>query len=544
MGDQRLGAVGAAADGRLARVRAVPSAPVGRHRSGDLGPRQAACRDGRVRDPRPGPVSQRGGVRRSKHPRHQRTRAAALACIRSYNDYLTDLAAFAPGRYIPASSLPFWDLGETLAEIDRCAAHGHKGIVFTQDPSFFGLPELTDRYWDPMWASAQEKGMPVNFHIASGDIDVFHIGNEQNGVHANYAAMGVSFFMSNARTISQLITGGICHRFPELNFVSVESGVGWIPFALEALDWQWKNCGVHLEHPEYDLLPSEYFHRQIYGCFWFERDSALVGDRPAGRRQHPLRDGLPPPDEHVAGTGQRGATARRLPPVELRRSRRAARHARSCTTTQPASTTSTEPQAGQPAESDHPHTRRVGQTGVMPEVVVVGAGMAGAAAAWALARRGRSVLLVDRFGRGHDRGSSHGAERIFRFGYTEAAYVNLAQESLAGWGDLQAAAGAPLLHLTGVVDHGDEAELVEMMAACTAAGVRSRCAERVGGGVALAGSTFRRPGRASARRRTCRRRPHARGLLGPGCRRRRRRALRHAGDRRSSCRRRSRGRDR
>ena len=69
--------------------------------------------------------------------------------------------------------------------------------------------------------------------------------------------------------------GGICHRFPELEFVSVESGIGWIPFALDSLDWQWKNCGVHLEHPEYDLLPSEYFARQIYGCFWFERDTAL-----------------------------------------------------------------------------------------------------------------------------------------------------------------------------------------------------------------------------------------------------------------------------
>jgi hypothetical protein len=87
--------------------------------------------------------------------------------------------------------------------------------------------------------------------------------------------MGVSFFLANARTIAQLVTGGICHRFPTLNFVSVESGVGWIPFALSALDWQWKNCGVREEHPEYDLLPSEYFQRQIYGCFWFERDTAL-----------------------------------------------------------------------------------------------------------------------------------------------------------------------------------------------------------------------------------------------------------------------------
>src|SRR5262245_3752069 len=98
--------------------------------------------------------------------------------------------------------------------------------------------------------------------------------------------------------------------------------------------------------------------------------------------------------------------------------------------------------------------------------------MAGSAAAWALARRGRSVLLVDRFGRGHDRGSSHGAERIFRFGYTDATYVSLAQEALAGWHELEAGAGAPLLHPTGAVDHGDETELAEMEGACTAAGIR------------------------------------------------------------------------
>jgi len=106
------------------------------------------------------------------------------------------------------------------------------------------------------------------------------------------------------------------------------------------------------------------------------------------------------------------------------------------------------------------------------DVVVVGGGMAGAAATWALARRGRSVLLVERFARGHDRGSSHGAERIFRLGYADPAYVDLAQESVAGWHDLEAAADAPLLHRTGAVDHGDHVELVEMMATCSTAGVR------------------------------------------------------------------------
>jgi hypothetical protein len=60
-----------------------------------------------------------------------------------------------------------------------------------------------------------------------------------------------------------------------LDFVTVESGIGWLPFALDALDWQWKNCGVRLDHPEYDLLPTEYFARQIYGCFWFEEEALL-----------------------------------------------------------------------------------------------------------------------------------------------------------------------------------------------------------------------------------------------------------------------------
>jgi uncharacterized protein len=198
-----------------------------------------------------------------------------LDCVRAYNDYLVEWGSAQPGRLVPIAALPFWDIDLTTAEMDRVAAAGHKGVTFTQDPSAFGLPMLTDRYWDPLWASAQEKGLPVNFHIASGEVDLNGFGHPENGLHANYAMMGVSFFMGNAKTLSQLTCGGICHRFPDLKFVSVESGIGWIPFALAGLDWQWQNCGGFKEHPDYDLLPSEYFKRQIYGCFWFEQQTAL-----------------------------------------------------------------------------------------------------------------------------------------------------------------------------------------------------------------------------------------------------------------------------
>lgn len=198
-----------------------------------------------------------------------------LACIRAYNDFLTDFSSIAPDRFIPVSALPFWDVDESVKEMKRCAVMGHRGVVMGSQPEIFGQPPIGERYWDKVFAVAQDMDLPINFHIGAGDLNAenYTVQKNSNGKHANYAKMAVQLFMGNSNAISEVIVSGLCHRFPKLKFVSVESGVGWLPFLLEALDWQWKNCGVHIEHPEYDLLPSEYFKRQIYGCFWFEHDT-------------------------------------------------------------------------------------------------------------------------------------------------------------------------------------------------------------------------------------------------------------------------------
>jgi uncharacterized protein len=196
-----------------------------------------------------------------------------LACVQAYNDFLAEYASTDPSRYIPIMALPMWDLDLCQQEITRCVDLGHKGVIMTGEPAFWGLPKLADPQWDPLWATAQEAGLSVNFHIGSGDMSIFDGAYEQAGSHANYAGFGVQFGIGNIRVIANLITGGVCHRFPDLHFVSVESGIGWIPFALQHLDWQWKNCGVAEEHPEYGLLPSDYFVRQMHGCFWFETDT-------------------------------------------------------------------------------------------------------------------------------------------------------------------------------------------------------------------------------------------------------------------------------
>jgi sarcosine oxidase len=91
----------------------------------------------------------------------------------------------------------------------------------------------------------------------------------------------------------------------------------------------------------------------------------------------------------------------------------------------------------------------------MPSVVVVGGGAMGSAAAWQLARRGADVVLLEQFGPGHARGSSHGSSRIVRLTYVDPFYVDLAAAAYAQWEELEADANERLLTWTGVVDHGE-----------------------------------------------------------------------------------------
>jgi predicted TIM-barrel fold metal-dependent hydrolase len=202
-------------------------------------------------------------------------RELVAQCVRAYNDFLTDWCSADPSRLIPITALPFWDLELAISEMERCIDMGHRAINFCNQPQDYGMPPLAHTHWDPIWARAQEAGIPVNFHVGGGSMGTMFEDTAGMGWMTNFAKVSSLIFMDNMRCMADLIFGGVCHRFPELKLVSVESGAGWIPAALETFDWQWRNGGPTVEHPEYDLLPSEYFRRQLYGCFWFEKEAAL-----------------------------------------------------------------------------------------------------------------------------------------------------------------------------------------------------------------------------------------------------------------------------
>jgi sarcosine oxidase len=82
------------------------------------------------------------------------------------------------------------------------------------------------------------------------------------------------------------------------------------------------------------------------------------------------------------------------------------------------------------------------------DAVVVGGGLLGLASARALARRGRSVILLEQAGIGHEACGSKGSCRIFRLGYDDADWVSLAMRAREPWAELEAECGRQLLHPT------------------------------------------------------------------------------------------------
>jgi len=200
-----------------------------------------------------------------------------LVSTQIYNDAMAEMQAESGDRLLPMALLPWWDIDLAVAEAERCHAMGMRGVNINSEPHLNGMQDLSDEYWTPLWELCSDHGLPVNFHIGASDSTMSWYGESpwpSLRPEEKLAVGGTMMFISNAKVILNLITSGLLERFPKLNFVSVESGIGWIPFILETLDYSLVEAGAG-RLDRLSMSPFEYFRRQIYATFWFEgRDSA------------------------------------------------------------------------------------------------------------------------------------------------------------------------------------------------------------------------------------------------------------------------------
>jgi predicted TIM-barrel fold metal-dependent hydrolase len=198
-----------------------------------------------------------------------------LLCVQIYNDAMAEVQADSGQRLLPMPVLPAWSVEECVAEATRVASLDLRGVNMTSDPQDVGGPDLANRAWDPLWEVCADLHLPVHFHIGASLTTMTYFGTypwaSQND-DTKLAIGGTLLFIGNARVVTNIILSGMLERHPTLQMVSVESGVGWIPFILEALDYEMsENAPKELE--KLSMLPSEYFKRQFFATFWFEKNN-------------------------------------------------------------------------------------------------------------------------------------------------------------------------------------------------------------------------------------------------------------------------------
>jgi predicted TIM-barrel fold metal-dependent hydrolase len=247
------------------------------------------------------------GLSTLKFLNHVKDADLRLACIKIYNDAIAEWQAESGDRLLPQAILPIWDREEMDREARRVIGDLKlSGFTISDKPETMGLPNFTSDYWAGFWELCSSTGTPVNFHIG-GDAEVspiMHMPWDNFGPEAWMAITAPLFAIGNARTIICFIYSGLLDKYPGLKLVSVESGIGWIPFFIEATEYQLDEMMPH-EGAHLQKRPRQYFHDNFFATFWFEREGLksldVIGPRNVLlETDYPHPTCLYPHAEHIA----------------------------------------------------------------------------------------------------------------------------------------------------------------------------------------------------------------------------------------------------
>lgn len=198
-----------------------------------------------------------------------------IEIIRAYNDWLIEWTSADPKRLIPTALLAYFDPHVAAEEIYRSKEIGHRGLVMTGVPQLHGHPPLASDHWAPVWEAAQATGLSIGFHVGANEGIMSKYVNptraEAEGPRRMGARMVTEALLDNAAVMNDLLLSGVLPQYPDLKFVIVETGMGWVNFCLESANYHFERYGVSSDDEQFTELPSYYFKRQVYTTYWFEK---------------------------------------------------------------------------------------------------------------------------------------------------------------------------------------------------------------------------------------------------------------------------------
>jgi len=158
-----------------------------------------------------------------------------IALQQNYNNWLHEQCRISNGRLYGLAVLPVQDPAAAIAELDRVLEMGYRGVVIASNAP--KGRKYCDEEYDPLWARAQEAGIPISFHVGCfSHIPSWLKETSDRDPIAVYS--GTASLIHD--TLVELMCRGVCKKFPELQFVVAEYNAGWLAHWLDRVEQGWE----------------------------------------------------------------------------------------------------------------------------------------------------------------------------------------------------------------------------------------------------------------------------------------------------------------
>jgi predicted TIM-barrel fold metal-dependent hydrolase len=192
------------------------------------------------------------------------------ACVQAYNDWARDFAQAAPNRFYPVAMLSPVDAEAARDEVTRAAKLGFREASFLVNDVTLAMNQ---RPWDVFWDAAEESGIVIAYHVGgsvqSGTVRATIDGlkpEQRQGVFDMGLSNGATSFFN---PFVNMFNFGTLERHAELRFCLAESGIGWIPFVVQEMDYRYRRQFERKKAAEIPLerMPSDIFKRQVWATY-------------------------------------------------------------------------------------------------------------------------------------------------------------------------------------------------------------------------------------------------------------------------------------
>ena len=204
------------------------------------------------------------------------------AMCRVWNDWSWEVFGPHNDRLSPVAAIAAGDIEGAMTEVKRVAKLGFRALTLPCKPIWGGHDHTHLNYnlpeFDPLWAVIQDCDLPMTFHVSTGRDPRASRGD--GGAVINYAVHSLAPTME---PIANLCASGVLERFPGLRFATIEAGIGWVAWAIEAMDEAYLKHHMFVR-PKLKQLPSEYFRQHGFASFQEDRSGLDLA------REHGLVD--------------------------------------------------------------------------------------------------------------------------------------------------------------------------------------------------------------------------------------------------------------